>query len=101
VLRFRDRSFVLTQGSGAYVMFVWNENARTQQGVAIGDRLEKARRRYPGLRCDTASEPEALDVTWPVCVVRVGKRFLSFGEDPIRSITVANLPLEREIFLFR
>ncbi len=96
VLRFRDRSFLLTQGSGAFAMFIWNENARTQRGVGIGDRLEKARQRYPGTRCDTVSEPEALYVTWPVCVARVGKRFLSFGEDPIQSITVTDLPLEGE-----
>lgn len=97
VLRASDRSFLLTQGSGAFAVFVWNEQARTVEGVGIGDRLDKARKRYPGIRCDTASEPEALDVTWPVCVVRVGKRFLSFGEDPIESITVTDLPLEREI----
>jgi hypothetical protein len=70
---------------------VAQNGAHTKRGVAIGDDAEKARVRYPELNCgDSPSEGGS----YAYCGGRIAaRRWLWFGRDPIRSITVATVPL--------
>ena len=65
--------------------------ARTRRGVAIGDPAAKAQLRYSQLRCGAAPFEGG---SYPYCGGRIAKhRWLWFGRDPVRSITVAAVPL--------
>lgn len=85
-LRFNDRTFLITRPSGAFAVFLWNPEARTRRGVAIGDRLESVRKRYSRVRCGEAVVDDG--DTFPTCAARVGARTIVFAKDPIRSFTL-------------
>jgi hypothetical protein len=89
-VRYRDASFLL--GSRRlYTIVVVAADAQTRRGVGIGDDLELVRERYGRAVCGVF-KPEG--TPWPYCAVRVAaKRYVWFGQEPIRSITVSRLPL--------
>jgi hypothetical protein len=92
VLRYRDASFQTTEDDGAYAFSVVSP-ARTPRGVAIGHRLRGVRRRYPGFRCGVRNRRRP-DIAYPFCTGRVVSGVhLWFGNDPIRSITLASKPM--------
>jgi hypothetical protein len=67
--------------------------ATTPPGVAVGDDLASVRAAYPALRCWDAPVAGGHG-SYPVCSGRVeSRRWLWFGEDPIRSITIASVRL--------
>jgi hypothetical protein len=92
VLRYRDASFQTTEDDGAYAFSVVSR-ARTPRGVAIGHRLSGVRRRYPGFRCAVRNRGRP-GIAYPFCTGRVVSGvYLWFGNDPIRSITLASRPM--------
>jgi hypothetical protein len=91
--RYRDVVLFLRNDKlGAFI--VVNDDARSRRGVAVGMPLDRAQAAYPELQCGTVDE-DADDVPYPACTGKVGAtNYIWFGGDPIRSITVANVPLE-------
>jgi len=91
-LRYDDVSFGLCRGR-AYFVLVAEDGAITLRGVAIGDDLGEARKAYSALVCGRAYGGESLfggGTYYPYCAGRLGAhRWISFGEDPIASITIA------------
>jgi hypothetical protein len=85
-------SLLVAPRSGAYAISVWLSGARTKEGVAVGDDLEAASETYSGLRCGIRNRGTEY-VEYPYCKGRLGKTYLWFGQDPIRSITVASTGL--------
>jgi hypothetical protein len=70
---------------------VAQSGAHTTQGVAIGDDAKKVRARYLQLTC---GESPFEGGSYPYCSGQIAAdRWLWFGRDPIRSITVATVPL--------
>jgi hypothetical protein len=70
---------------------VAQNGARTTRSIAIGDDAAKARARYTRLSC---GESPFEGGSYPYCGGRIAPhRWLWFGRDPIRSITVAAVPL--------
>jgi hypothetical protein len=70
---------------------VAQSGAHTTRGIAIGDDAKKARARYPLLTC---GESPFEGGSYPYCGGRIAAhRWLWFGRDPIRSITIATVPL--------
>jgi hypothetical protein len=70
---------------------VAQNGAHTRQGVAIGDDAKKVKARYPQLTCGESPFERG---SYPYCSGRIAAhRWLWFGRDPIRSITVATVPL--------
>jgi hypothetical protein len=63
--------------------------ATSARGVAIGDPLEKAKAAYPELECKSLD-----DASWRACHGRLGDRYIWFGGDPIRDITIASVRLD-------
>lgn len=64
--------------------------ATTPAGVGVGDDLDSAQQAYPSLRCYDVSGAGGHG-SYPACSGRLGpQRWLWFGEDPIRSITLAS-----------
>ena len=64
--------------------------------MGIGDTLAYARQRYPSLHCDVVG-PRTEYITPPFasCRTRLApKRYLGFGHNPIRSITVMTVPFD-------
>jgi hypothetical protein len=89
VLRYREGVFSLYQRVGVYRLTTVQPGSRTRRGVEIGDSLNKARQRYPSLRCGIRNEDSEY-VEYPYCTGRLARgRFIWLGQDPIRSITVA------------
>ena len=87
VLRYRGASFLISDGR-VYAVVVAARDAETVDGVGVGDSLELARDAYPALDCRTATRPDGR--TFPYCTGRIAaRRYAWFGDDPIRSITVA------------
>lgn len=87
VLRYPKASFVFCDAR-VFAVMVIDRRARTQAGVRVGDRLEVARRLYPGLRCAEATSGDS--GRYPFCVGRLQpRRSLWFGQDPIGSITIS------------
>jgi hypothetical protein len=90
--RYRGLLLELTS-QGLYAMTATDGNAETRRGVGVGDSLATIRRAYPNLECGTANEGTEY-VTFPYCGGRLGpRRYVWFGEDPIRSISLAVTPL--------
>jgi hypothetical protein len=86
LLRYAQASFLFCDNR-VFALVVSDRGARTQAGLAIGDRLEQARRLYPGLRCHRTSPAEG---GYPFCVGRLQpRRSLWYGHDPIGSITIS------------
>jgi hypothetical protein len=71
------------------------DGARVDGGKAsIGGDLKKAEEAYPGLRCETAREDTEYE-EFPACTGKlVQRRYVWFGNDPIRNVTLAVVPLE-------
>ena len=93
VLRYRGVSFQSTSRSGVYAFFVSARGTVTNRGVRIGDPLRRAQELYPELRCEVRNEGTEY-VKYPYCAGRLGPgRHIWFGEDPIRSISMATRPM--------
>lgn len=69
------------------------DGARLDSGVVrIGGELETAKERYD-LRCATAHEGSEYE-KFPACTGRISaRRYIWFGGDPIRNVTIAVVPL--------
>jgi hypothetical protein len=69
------------------------DGARVDGGpVRIGGELEEAEEKY-GLRCGTAYEGSEYE-EYPACTGKIAaRRYIWFGGDPIRNVTVAITPL--------
>jgi hypothetical protein len=76
-----------------YVVGVTVEGAHTREGVRIGDDLDAVKEAYDGADCGIRNEGTEY-VEYPYCRVRVRPgRVVWFGQDPIRSITIASVAL--------
>jgi hypothetical protein len=65
------------------------------EGVGVGDNLGLAEDRFPSLDCGVARADEYR--TFPYCGGRVGpRRWIWFGQDPIRSIVLTSSELGRD-----
>jgi hypothetical protein len=86
--RYRDVVLFLRNNKvGAFL--VVDDNAQSARGVAVGMPLDRAEAAYPEGRCGTVNEE------FPACTAMVSdKTWVWFGGDPIRSITVLNIPPE-------
>jgi hypothetical protein len=85
-------SLLVAPHHGAYAIFVWRRNAQTTRGVRVGDDLETVPREYSDFRCGVRNRTSEYP-SYPYCLGRVGDTYVWFGQDPIRSITVASTPL--------
>ncbi len=97
VLRYDRVAYVFSCDRRVYAVLVTQPAARTSRGVRIGDSLRAARKAYRGLKCGRGvfGEPST---EYPYCAGKVARRrFISFGPDPIRSITIASTPLPANI----
>ena len=95
-LRYDHVSFLLC-GDRVYGVIVAVDNARTRRGIAVGDDLDKVRRVYPSLSCGEAPYGEGAfgrQPSYPYCggKLRAG-RWIWFGRDPVRSITISTAAL--------
>lgn len=79
-----------------YGFIVTDPRAQTLNGVGVGDTLAFAVERYPQMRCDVVGPAnEAVRPQFPACRARIApRRFLGFGENPIRSITLMTVPFD-------
>jgi hypothetical protein len=77
---FRDRVFGFMISAG---------NARTGRGVQVGDGLDAAKKAYPTVRCEGSSSSDTSATQAASCAGFLRKnRWIYFGGDPIRSITL-------------
>jgi len=77
----------------AYLLTVTRSGTRTLKGVGVGSTLSAVRRRYPRMGCERANRGGDY-AELPFCTGSVGQgRYLWFGRDPVRSITVSTAPL--------
>ena len=89
VLRYPHTSVELENGRVVAVVTA-ERGATTPAGVGVGDDLDAAREAYAGLRCWDAPAAGGHG-SYPVCSGRLGaRRWLWFGEDPIKSISLAS-----------
>jgi hypothetical protein len=89
VLRYLHTTVELDHGLVVAIVTA-ERGARTPRGVRVGDDLDEVRRAYPALRCWDAPSGGGHG-SYPVCSGRLRpKRWVWFGEDPIRSISVAS-----------
>jgi hypothetical protein len=87
-LRYFDVVFTFKGRQGLGAFEVVEPVASTRRGVRIGDPLERADAAYPQLQCGTVHEQ------YPACSGKLGPgRFIWFGGDPIKSITMSTNPL--------
>jgi hypothetical protein len=87
-LRYAHTSVELEDGRVVAVTTA-ERGAVTSAGVGVGDDLDSARQAYPSLECFDAPAGDIGE--YPVCRGRLGsERWLWFGEDPIRSISLAS-----------
>ena len=85
-LRYRDAVYLTARGR-VFALLVADRRARTLRGVGIGDSLDRVRERYGQLRCGTTPGREYPD--HPYCAGKLGRLSISFGENPIKSITIS------------
>jgi hypothetical protein len=91
VFRYPDTTVLLTE-NGVYGFVITADDAETLAGVGIGDNLALAEDRYGDLECGIARAGDYR--TFPYCGGMVGAgRWIWFGQDPIRSITVTRTEL--------
>ena len=89
-LRYDHVTFLVCDGR-VTGFIVAQSGARTERGVAIGDNADKAASRYPELTCGQAPFEGG---SYPYCGGRIAAhRWVWFGRDPVRSITVTTAPL--------
>lgn len=95
-LRYDHVSFLLCD-ERVTGLIVAVQNARTLRGVAVGDDLSKVQRAYPRLACGKAPYGEGLSgeqPSYPYCGGKLReRRWIWFGRDPIRSITISTSAL--------
>jgi hypothetical protein len=88
VLSYDDMYLLSRRDTGVYAVAVWRPGTKTTNGIALGDPLDRARERYPGLKCAvrnrTGEHP-----SYPYCRGRVDGHWVWFGHDPIHSITLS------------
>lgn len=87
-LYYRGLYFLYTPKTGVYHLATWRKGAHTKAGIRLGDRLADARRRYPRLKCGVRNQHSEYQ-EYPYCRGRVGRLWIWFGQDPIRSITIS------------
>jgi len=94
ITAYRYRGLLLELTSqGLYAFTITDGDAETRHGVGVGDSLATVRRAYPDLHCGTANEGTEY-ITFPYCGDRIApQRYVWFGEDPIRSISLSVTPL--------
>lgn len=93
LLRYDHASFEATGGAGVFAMYIAVKGVRTAKGVKIGDRLAGVREAYSNAECATRNRDSEY-VSYPYCLVRVTQaRYLWFGQDPIRSLALASVPM--------
>jgi hypothetical protein len=80
--------FIMLEDGHVTVIDTVAPGATTVRGVAVGDPIEKAEAAYPELECGT------IDESWSACQGRLGSRYIWFGGDPIRDITIGSVRLE-------
>jgi hypothetical protein len=85
-------SLLVAPHHGAYAIFVWRRGAQTTRGIEVGDDLETVPREYEDFRCGVRNRTSEYP-SYPYCTGRVGDTYIWFGQDPIRSITVASTPV--------
>jgi hypothetical protein len=91
ILRYDGVAFYVADDV-VYGIIVTADRARTWRGLAIGDSLDEASRAY-GLHCGEVSGGGEYR-EYPYCAGKLKpRRFVWFGEDPIRSITVSETSL--------
>ena len=98
-LAYGGRSYLVEQRRDdprVYGIIVTDRRAQTSRGVGIGDTLAFAVQRYPQLRCDVVGPlTEYVRPPFAACRARVApRRYLAFGKNPIRSITVMSVPFD-------
>jgi hypothetical protein len=88
LLRYRDVSFLLMDDR-VFALMITGAGAATQEGLAIGHDLDAADERYEGLNCEDA-EVGNFGEAFPFWAGPLAaQRHIWFGQDPIRSITIA------------
>jgi hypothetical protein len=87
-LRYREVSIGIA-GDRVISIDTLEAGATTARGVAIGDPLDDAQAAYPELECESLD-----DGSWRACHGRLGSRYIWFGGDPIRDITIASVRLD-------
>ncbi|HEX5620343.1 MAG TPA: hypothetical protein VFX51_18120 [Solirubrobacteraceae bacterium] len=92
IWRFDDA--VMAAGRGeAWLLSVAAEDAFTREGVGVGSSLDDVREAYPDADCATANEGTEY-TQFDYCTLRVApRRYLWFGSDPVRSLTMSREPL--------
>jgi hypothetical protein len=89
--RYKDVVFAFVAGRLRWLETI-DPGAVTQRGVGIGDDLKTVEGRYPEATCGKAGGGDYYE--YPACVLKLRpNRFIWFGGDPIRSITLSSLPL--------
>ena len=89
VLRYAHTSVELENGRVVAVTTA-ERGAVTPAGAGVGDDLDAARQAYPSLRCRDAPATGGHG-SYPACSGRLSPgRWLWFGEDPIKSISLAS-----------
>jgi len=96
---YRESAYLVEQrrrDPRAYGFIVTDPRAQTLKGVGVGDTLAFAVKRYPQMRCDVVGPAnEAVRPQFPACRARVApRRYLGFGQNPIRSITLMTVPFD-------
>ena len=94
--RYAHVSFLLCNDR-VYALIVAVQNARTLRGVAVGHDLSNVQQAYSGLPCGKAPYGEGLfgeQPSYPYCGGKLREgRWIWFGHDPIRSITISTSAL--------
>jgi hypothetical protein len=92
IWRFEDA--VMAAGRGrAWLVTVATEDAVTGEGVGVGSDLDDVRAAYPDADCATANEGTEY-TQFEYCTLRLApERYLWFGYDPVRSVTISRAPL--------
>jgi hypothetical protein len=84
-------------GGHTFLIVITSRGSQTTAGAAIGEKLDHAASRHPGLACDT-SIGDTTDPGVPVyryCTGPIGDgRYLWLGQDPVSSIALATIPLQ-------
>jgi hypothetical protein len=88
LLRYQDVSFLLVDDK-VYALMIGEARAATQEGLAVGDDIDAVGERYDDLNCDVTEVGDFGDEL-PYCAGKLAPgRHIWFGQDPIRSITLA------------
>jgi len=95
-LRYRQRSILISRQPQRRVFgfILTDPRSETSEGIGIGDTLADARQVYSGLRCDVVNGGTEY-TNFPACRVKIGaRRYLGFGQDPVRSIALMTVPFD-------